>query len=622
MKRISAAFFLTTLGLFFIYFIFPNHVFADQNFAISLQSTYSVTSTGDTFVEQQYQLTNNTPAYYAKDYAVVFNSKKLKSIRSFTDQGDLPTVTTESNNRTTVTVSFPDKMVGEGKSRSFTVAFENPETAQVSGNILEVDIPQLEKSDSFEKNTVLLKTPIQYGSPVRVTPSNFQINNDGKMISTSFLNVANQSISALFGNKQIFDFTVSNNINNPTSNLGIIQLALPPDTARQKVSYLSLAPPPKDISRDPDGNWIATYEVAAQKNLQVTFIGKAFLSLEDSQQLHLPAPTQSWLNPQAYWESTNSQITELAKKYQTPKSIYDYVVSHLSYNYQRAQDSNNTRLGAAGVLNNPTNAVCQEFTDLFISLARANHIPARRAVGYAYTANSQLRPLSFGQDTLHTWPEYFDQSKNSWIPVDPTWGNTTGGVDYFSQFDFNHLVFSYNGVSSTLPFAAGSYRTERQVSNNIEVKFGNEAPLPNPNFKTEISTDSIWSSLINPSYTLRITNLTGVAWYNLPITVQSDKSEIQLSAFPTHVDYLLPYQTREVKITAQTSQRFKPIPFHLTVGVDSISSSYELTTSLNFQSALNPNIIAVSVVGGVGIIAALTWSLLVSRRPRHRAVRR
>ena len=56
-----------------------------------------------------------------------------------------------------------------------------------------------------------------------------------------------------------------------------------------------------------------------------------------------------------------------------------------------------------------------EFTDLFVAIARAAGIPARESVGYAYTTNSRLRPLSLVTDVLHAWPEYYDADKKIWV---------------------------------------------------------------------------------------------------------------------------------------------------------------------------------------------------------------
>ena len=172
--------------------------------------------------------------------------------------------------------------------------------------------------------------------------------------------------------------------------------------------YTSLDPEPQIMERDNDGNWIATYEIASQNSLEVYLTGKANIYLEPQTnsgqdefiQTAVPAPNSDELESQTYWETNNSQIKDLAQKYATPKSIYDYVVSHLTYDYSKVGGESVNRLGAVGALNQPTNAACQEFTDLFIAIARAASIPARRDTGFAYTANSRLRPLSLIEDVL------------------------------------------------------------------------------------------------------------------------------------------------------------------------------------------------------------------------------
>jgi transglutaminase-like putative cysteine protease len=110
-----------------------------------------------------------------------------------------------------------------------------------------------------------------------------------------------------------------------------------------------------------------------------------------------------------------------------------------------------------------------EFTDLFVALARANGIPARSIEGYAHTENDKLRPLSLVKDVLHAWPEYYDDKKHTWVMVDPTWGNTTGGTDYFEVFD--HIVFVRKGIDSTYPIPAGGYKFTAD-SKDIDLSFG------------------------------------------------------------------------------------------------------------------------------------------------------
>jgi hypothetical protein len=112
-----------------------------------------------------------------------------------------------------------------------------------------------------------------------------------------------------------------------------------------------------------------------------------------------------------------------------------------------------------------------EFTDLFIALARANGIPAREINGFAYTNNSKTIPLGITSDILHSWPEYYDFAKKVWVPVDPTWENTTEGVDYFSQTDLNHFAFVIHGENSQAPYPAGAYKDENSPERDVSVEY-------------------------------------------------------------------------------------------------------------------------------------------------------
>jgi hypothetical protein len=126
-----------------------------------------------------------------------------------------------------------------------------------------------------------------------------------------------------------------------------------------------------------------------------------------------------------------------------------------------------------------------EFTDLFIALARASGIPGRELDGFAYTANPALRPLSLTRDVLHSWPEYWDEIRG-WVMVDPTWENTTGGVDYFNKFDLNHFVFAIKGSSSEQPAPAGAYKYIGQDSRDVKVTLSENDFLGKPQLLVEV----------------------------------------------------------------------------------------------------------------------------------------
>jgi hypothetical protein len=289
---------------------------------------------------------------------------------------------------------------------------------------------------------------------------------------------------------------------------------------------------------DSDGNWVATYTLKSRERIDVRARGyvQIFASIRP-----FPRPRQESLSQnlqeQSYWEINNPQIMEIAKKYKTPREIYDYVANTLKYDYQRVRP-NVERLGAVKALQNSSSAICMEFTDLFIALARANGIPAREINGFAYTENPEIQPLSLVNDVLHAWPEYYDAEIGAWVPVDPTWGSTTGGVDYFSKLDLRHFTFVVHGTSSTKPYPAGSYKLGSNPQKDVFVSFGTLPKERNESLNINAKID-VWVPLISNRLEVNIINPGPVAKYNILPKVYFDNKEIETSE---NIKTLLPFQ--------------------------------------------------------------------------------
>ncbi|MCX6726691.1 MAG: transglutaminase-like domain-containing protein, partial [Candidatus Shapirobacteria bacterium] len=183
-----------------------------------------------------------------------------------------------------------------------------------------------------------------------------------------------------------------------------------------------------------------------------------------------------YLEAKQFWPTDSPQIINTVTGFKTPKDIYDFVVNYLSYDFSGLSLAK--RQGAILALQNPTKALCTEFTDLFVTLSRAKSIPSREIEGFAYTNNPKIKPLNPNSDILHAWPQYYDFVKQIWISVDPTWEKTTNGIDYFSDLDLNHLVFVTHGIDSVYPPPPGSYRTNDQQK-TVTVNFSPQAITAN-----------------------------------------------------------------------------------------------------------------------------------------------
>ncbi len=597
-------------------------------FATNLHTTVTIQTDGQARIKHEFTITNQTPTTYISQYGLKISSSQLANI-SVISSGQVikpELVTIPAKNKTgpgetSIGLTFPDKVVGEGKTREFSISYTHPDAAVINGSILEVTLPPHARPEDYQEYTVDLITPAQFGGPVRTTPINHTFTARGQNIVTSFKQGADTGIFALFGQEQLFELDLDYHLTNSSNNPGITQIALPPDTTYQRLYYQKLEPRPEKMERDPDGNWIATYQVPAGQSTLVNLKAVAKLSLEPFTEVPVPPPTEELLVAREFWPVNQTQIQQLATKHQTAEKINQYVVDALSYSTQRALNQPE-RLGALASLAKPDQAVCQEYTDTFITLARAAQIPARRITGYAQTQNNELRPLSLVEDILHAWPEYYNQETKLWIPIDPTWQDTTGGVDYFHQLDLNHLVFAINGHQSSTPHPAGSYKSLDEPEKTVDVSFANSFPLDTQapslteNVKIELVPRRVLGLNLPGFYTLKISNQSGAAYYQLPLSVQTTQSHQINTKLPTKIEALLPFQTQQFPLWLESSSSWWSQSDTMRVNLDHVSSNFEFTSSPKLSAAIQKHQLLLAVGGGLVILTLIGGSILVFRRKR------
>ena len=466
MKKILIILFVFIFSLYLI----PPHVFAENNFTTDYSVTYNVLENALTHVTFNITLANKTSQYYASSYGIQVGFKNIENVLASDNGGKITPQISKNDDGNNIEIVFNDRVVGLDKKLSFSISFDTKDIAQKSGKIWDINIPGLSEQKAYNAFNVNVIVPKFLGNPSYIKPDTGKLINNNLIFTKEELGESGISIS--FGKEQIYNFNLLYHLKN--SNLFPVktEIALPPSTNYQDVQIFSIEPSPQNVTRDIDGNWLAQYILAPGKKIDITVNGKAKIWLNPRKEQLSDTELKEYVKEQPYWETNKKEIKDLALKLKTPYAIYQYVVNTLTYDYNRVQE-NQPRVGAYGVLKNPSSAVCLEFTDLFIAIARAAGIPAREVNGFAFTQNSKERPLSLVKDILHAWPEYYDNELQGWIMIDPTWGNTTGGVDYFYTLDFDHFAFAIKGISSTYPIPAGGYKiSDNAIGKDIDVKFG------------------------------------------------------------------------------------------------------------------------------------------------------
>lgn len=554
MKRFFKIIFFFILS--FLFFL-PRFIEAADEFTTSYNLRYEVKSNGLVNVNQDITLTNRLSAVYATKYSLTLPSTEIQNVKAADKNGPYQTEIKQVDKTTIIVINFNEPVVGANKTLEFSLNYESLDMARKNGEVWEVNVPKIANESEVDNYSLSLVVPLSFGKPAFIRPEPIETLTEEDFNVYRFVKsqLSESGVNAVFGPFQIFDFTLFYNLKNPNLTTGETEIALPPDTAFQQLSYQKIEPQPVDISVDEDGNWLAKYYLKPREKVKITVTGKVKIFAQP--QTNFPEPNEQNLakNLKAapFWEVDNPEIIKAAQNLKTPKEIYDFVVKTLNYDFTRVSNQAE-RMGAAQALANPNQAICMEFTDLFITLSRAIGIPAREIDGFAYTADARLRPLSLMADILHAWPEYYDEQKKAWIPVDPTWGKTTGGVDYFSKTDLNHFAFVIHGENSEYPYPAGSYKLEDSLGKDVQVGFGEYektlgAKTSDLEVKFDLPKEIFWGKTEKGKITLK--NNGQNALYNLNLQVQSQGLEL-LSSGNKKIKIMPPLSSIEIPLSLKT----------------------------------------------------------------------
>jgi len=539
MKKIFLLFFFT-----FFLINFTQKIYAEnKNFEISVHTDIEVTDDGNAIIAQTIKIVNKKEFIFTPTYTAFLGYKNISNIQISSSSGSLQYKAFDDDEKgKKLEILFPKKIVGLDTDNTFTISYQTRDLAKKIGNIWEVNILGISSPEDFSSYQVSLSIPKNFGKLSLSKPYKFIYDTSQNFVFTKN-EIGKSGIYLIFGNEQYYKLRLTYNVTNANFFTDSAEIALPPNTAYQEVLITNITPRPLSVYKDSDGNWLAQYKLSSSQKLKIIadILVKTHSQPQYSEQIDT---SEVNLSEMKYWEVNNPKIQNEAKNLKTAQEVYDFVVQKLTYNYNKIS-SNNIRLGAAQVLTKSDFAVCLEFTDLFVALARAAGIQARAVEGYAYTENAKLRPVSLAKDVLHVWPEYYDNQSKTWIMIDPTWGNTTKGMDYFNTLDFDHIAFVINGKSSEYPIPAGGYKFDAN-SKDIVVSFASASEFVKKS-KVEVSGEFKNSHLAGLPLTgyIIIKNLGNNSLQDKNVFFSSNLSSQKYSF---HIDSLPPFGEQKIYV--------------------------------------------------------------------------
>lgn len=579
-----------------IFFLAAKPTLALSQFTTDYEISYQVNQSGVTHVKYQINQTNNLSRVYATDFSLSVSNTNIENLII----KDLDTLINPdivlTNNITTINFPFNNKIVGKDKTHQFSIEYNTHDVALQTGSVWEINIPKITTKENINNLTITLQVPPDFPKLVFVDPKPSKINNN--LYTFSAHSLSNKPISALFGSQQFFQLNANYYLENKLSTTEEMTIAIPPNTSYQEVYIKDLEPHPNNITQDQDGNWLASYTLKPKQELNIKLnqvIKLNFFPKETS-----TLPLSRYLEETSVWNYNNPEFQKIsANNLKDPEQIFNYVTSSLIYNYSLINKDPLLREPATFSLEHPTQAICTNFTDLFIALSRKNNLPAREIQGFALSQNDKLKPLSLSQDILHAWPEYFNQKTSTWTQVDPTWTNTTNGVDYFNKLDLNHIAFVIHGNSTINPLPAGFYKNPTINTKDVSLQEIIPQEFPPHNVQIELAEQKGNTLIVN------LTNSSGVSLQsNLKITAQNSPLTTQPVVLPP-----LSNQSIEVGLNS------RPIIGKSTSIINLELAGAQYTLPVNIKPLFSPQTLVI-----VSLVLVLLVILIIKKIKKNNSV--
>jgi len=220
----------------------------------------------------------------------------------------------------------------------------------------------------------------------------------------------------------------------------------PRDTGRQDIIRLETSPDSEEKDDLLRFEWASPDETGLKMSLNSKIkTENTFKKLKNKISFPLQQIPEEYIRytkPSPFIDSDSQIIISTASQlaagsddfYQVVFKLYDFVKTNIEYDLACSEEIEK----ASWVLNNKK-GTCDEFTNLFIALARSLKIPAKYASGISYSNVKEIEGFGW-----HAWasvylPDY------GWLDVDPTYGQ-------FNSIDASHVLLRQGlsgNVSST-----------------------------------------------------------------------------------------------------------------------------------------------------------------------------
>jgi len=423
-------------------------------------------------VETHIVKNNSTTEYISKKNNEIFIINHIKSKSGIIKEttatailnvnGKSTTFTVEYSNETaTISVEYP-RSIGVNDSLTFVLEYQNFGLLENTGALWDLYLSGLSKDSilSNDKQDLIYNTNVYVKNNV-LPKLNFALPQPLHTLTTSGGNylqyvydlksITGKSIWLQFGIEQYYKFKITQKANATLDNSFGLQneyrIILPREIngaeVTQNIFLDKIIPIPSKTELDANGNFFAYFNIPSNQTDDISIEGYAKVGVkttkitsDNSGTINDYKPEQQisqYLVGSQYWEVNSSEIQAKANElkgsetnvFTIVNNTYNFVINKIDYNEVKRFGINN-RQGALATLKSGS-GVCMEYSDLFLTLLRAQEIPTRAVFGYGYD------PLIDNKSQeAHQWVQVLIPTTGDWLDIDVTWGEmgaaAIGGV--------------------------------------------------------------------------------------------------------------------------------------------------------------------------------------------------
>lgn len=624
---------LLVIPIFIVSFVFASFISPSAKASdtdILYKIDYNLLDRQKAEIIYKIDLKHNKEGSSVSGFSLTVNEVNIEDFKVVSDFGATGSFT-KGDNTSVLNIAFPqDKRVRAGNSVSFSIVYKTVDVLKNRGEITDLIIPGFKKTEGLEDSKLTIIIPATYPKINYISNPNHTKKEDKGITSVVYEKMPNSGVVLSFGDHQNYSFNFNYKISNTTNNDSqIASITIPFENENQKLLIDEIVPNPYKSFEDFDGNYVLEFLIEPKEEITVVIKGYVVLrKIDGIEKIRLSGDQKKYYTSNIkYYDisldlldsKAKSEIDNKPTDYEKAKAIYKLVIDTLNYSEEELKKNDRKRLGASEALTNPNNAICQEYADLFVGIARNYKIPSRVVAGYAYpTLGYDLPP-----NTLHAWAQFFDEDKGLWVDVDPTWEDTSKGFDYFGNVGYNHLPIAIYGYSSENPslvlsFTPGgnnfdSFIIEPKKDSDIKISNFDD----NTNLKTidlQLPESSISGMPINANIILN--NNTKFTFRDIDIQIDNNKIDINNDysklILLSKTNMSIPIDLKERNILFNGDRVFK---IEMTANRETNNS---IDVESNSKMKLNSPILSGPIFWSIIIILSMSTIIVIFSKLFHR----